>query len=200
MRDLTARLFASAFGSLTPWVERRTGGARRLQMVVIIGTLLVISGNAAWAQAVDCRQLQDQAERAYFQADFQQTIDLLDPCLNGTAKDEVTVQVYRLAAFAHLGAGDTDAARLVVEDLLDGHPRYTPNPDDDRPDYVALVEDVKTSRQPPAEEATSSGDRRWVRWAIASVVVVATAAIISVVTGGGGGDGDDDDDFDDVDD
>jgi hypothetical protein len=170
------------------------------KMLVVVGGLLVGSGTgqSATGQSMDCRQRYAQAERAYYRAEFQDAIDLLGPCLNKAGAEAATVEVYRLYAFAHLATGNDTDARLTVEDLLDARPGYTPNPDEDRPDYVALVEDVKASRRPAEEDATPQRSRRWVRWVVASVVVLATAAVVSVVADGGdGGNGDDDDDFDD---
>jgi hypothetical protein len=144
-------------------------------------------GSAA-AQSLPCDAAHAQAEDAYFRADFQEAIRLLSGCAEAADKRAVAVDVYRLRAFAHLGAGDETRARLVVEDLLDVAPAYTPNLDTDRPDFVELVRTVQSSRRPP-QTRSSPRRHRWVRWVVAGLSAVALAAVIRTVSGGGDGGG-----------
>jgi hypothetical protein len=95
--------------------------------------------------------------------------------------------MYRLLSFVYLGQNDSGAARRAVESLLDLQPTYTPNPAEDRPDFVALVQKSRKARQ--AKAGTKENDRRWVRWALgAGAAAVGTAAVL-LLRGGGSGDG-----------
>lgn len=173
--------------------------------VILIGAVADVQP-AAHGQSMSCDDVYPQAERAYLRADFSEALSLLDACTDGRAKGAVRLTVYRLQAFAHLGSGQDGQARRVAEDLLDVYPDYAPNPAEDRPDYVDLIDEVRSSREPPPDRDRATEDRRWVRWVVASAAAIATTAVVAVLVRTGGDDDggrpeppddDDDDDFDD---
>jgi hypothetical protein len=111
----------------------------------------------------------------------------LRTCLEEAALPaEVQVRFYRLLSFAYIAQDEQDQARAAIEQLLTVAPNYTPDPDTDRPDYVALVREVKANRAPD-----ESGGRRWVRWALGGVGAVAVGVLTITLVGdrdGGGPD------------
>ena len=164
--------------------------------------VLLVAGVAVHAQpAPTCAEAYAQAEEAYFAAEFDRTVRVLQACLEERApSDSTRLRAYRLLSFAHLANNDRSAARVAVETLLDIRPTYTPNPSRDRPDFVALVERAKRSRQPPAP-STGEQDRDWVRWVLGGVAVAAVTTVAVLILGGDGGTGGgDDDNGDDIDD
>lgn len=199
-----SRSCLSRRASLLEWTVRprspsaaRDGGGGRIRAVAVAWRLvlaiavgMVVGAGPVWGQASSCGELAAQAERAYLQADFDDALSLLSVCRGDRSKAEVGLAVYRLEAFAHLGRGNEEAARLAVEDLLDVYPTYMPNPNDDRPDYVALVRSVRSSRDTQEEPPPPVRERRWVRWTIASLTVVAAAAVVGLIVRDGGGDDD----------
>jgi len=150
--------------------------------------LLVLAGGAdVRAQApASCDTSYAEAEDAYFSANFETAEALLRPCAqDDTVQDSVRARMYRLLSFVYLGQNEQGPARRAVESMLDLWPSYTPNPAEDRPDFVALVRKAKQERRASAEG--ESEDRRWVRWALgAAAAVVGTVAVL--VLGGGGSD------------
>jgi len=190
-------------------LTRQTTALRRVVyvFVILIGVLPVADVQpAARGQSMSCDDVYPQAERAYLRADFSEALSLLDTCTDGRPKGAVRLTVYRLQAFAHLGSGQDGAARRVAEDLLDVYPAYAPNPAEDRPDYVDLIDDVRSSREPLPDRNRATEDRRWVRWVVASAAAIATTVVVAVLVRNGGDDDGgrpeppDDDDDDDVDD
>ncbi len=162
-----------------------------LILALVVGLGSWGGGQTASAQTPDgCTQAYTGAEEAYYAANFEQAVDTLQTCLSRPdVSDSMRVRSYRLLSFVHLGRNDTTAARLAVESLLDLRPTYQPDPSRDRPDFVALVEEVKASRQPPSAQAEEKDGRRWVRWVAAGAGAAALGTLAAVLFGGGGGDG-----------
>jgi hypothetical protein len=156
--------------------------------LLILGLLL---GTGARAQApASCDSSYTTAQEAYYAADFERAAELLRACVgkNGVS-DSLRVRMYRLLGFVHLGRNDPKAARLAVESLLDLRPDYAPDPDRDRPDYVALVRKAKASRQRAAAAEEDEDGRRWVRWGLGSLGAAAVGTAAVLLIGGEGGDG-----------
>lgn len=137
-----------------------------------------------------CAQEYTQAETAYFDADFDRAIRLLRTCLEeADLPPDAQVRFYRLLAFAHIAQDERAQARSAIEQLLTVDPDYTPDPETDRPDYVALVREVKAARAPAEDD---EGDRRWLRWVLGGAGAVAAGVLTIVLVGGdndGGGTG-----------
>ncbi|MFB6098258.1 MAG: hypothetical protein ABEK84_03945 [Salinibacter sp.] len=163
---------------------------------VVSGVLLIVVlvGGRREVRAqtpVSCDTSYAQARKAYFAAKFEEALKLLRPCANeATLSDSARARMYRLLSFVHLGRNDQQAARLAVETLLDLRPSYTPKPNRDRPDFVALVQKVKESRRVAAKK-TEQKNRRWVRWALGSAAAVLGTAAVLLFGGGGSGEGKD---------
>lgn len=145
------------------------------------------------AQAPDaCQAEYEEAQERYYAAEFDAAIDLLQQCLQrANLSVETRVRVYRLLSFAHIAQGNRQEARFAVESLLDLQPDYTPDPSQDRPDFIELVREVKASRQPTAASDAES-NRGWVKWALGGLGVAAAGVLTIVLVGGDGGGGPDD--------
>lgn len=129
-----------------------------------------------------------QAEKAYYAADFEKAVTLLRPCARKTTlPDSTRARSYRLLSFVYLGQNDQAAARRAVESLLDLQPAYTPNPAEDRPDFIALVKKAKKARRAKADDE----ERRWLRWTLGVAAAALGTAAVLLFGGGGGGDGND---------
>ena len=138
--------------------------------------------------AESCETEYNQAEEAYFTADFDTAIRLLETCLDEVdlSNDDRT-RFYRLLGFAYLAQGNQEQARLAVENLFDLDESYEARPEEDRPDFVQLVEEVRASRSVAEEEEEG---RRWWRWiagGAATAVVGAAAVLLTGGNGNGGG-------------
>lgn len=158
--------------------------------------LLLVAMCAAGASTVQaqtpvtCDTSYADAQEAYYAADFETAVSLLLPCARKTTlSDSTRAQTYRLLSFVYLGQNDQEAARRAVESLLDLQPEYTINPVEDRPDFIALVEEVKKVRQKKAEAGEE--DRRWIRWTIGIAAAALGTAAVLLFGDGGSGDGPD---------
>ena len=144
----------------------------------------------ALAQESDsCDTSLAQAQEAYYAAEFETAADRLRPCTQAqTLPDSVRARMYRLLSFVYLGQNDETAARQAVGSLLDLEPDYAPDPTQDRPDFVALVEEAKKRRRARAE-ADEDEDRRWVRWTLGAAAAALGTAAVLLLGGGDSGDG-----------
>ena len=153
---------------------------------LLAGLLLALSFLPARAQdASQCAPEYTQAETAYFDADFDRAIRLLRTCLEEADLDpDAQVRFYRLLSFAYIAQDERAQARTAIEQLLTVDPNYAPDPETDRPDYVALVREVKAARTP----ADDDDGRRWLRWVLGGAGAVA-AGVLTIVLVGEGDDG-----------
>lgn len=158
--------------------------------VVVGGFLLLGSASAAQAQTpASCDTSFAQAQEAYYAAEFEAAVNQLRPCAQEpTLPDSVRARMYRLLSFVYLGQNDEAAARRAVESLLDLRPDFVPDPSEDRPDFVALVERAKTQRRVRAE-AQEDENRRWVRWTLGAAAAALGTAAVLLLGGGDSGDG-----------
>ena len=154
--------------------------------------LLVIAMFAASASMVraqtpaSCDTSYAQAEKAYYAADFEKAVALLRPCARTTTlPDSTRARMYRLLSFVYLGQNDQPPARRAVESLLDLQPTYTPNPAEDRPDFIALLKKAKKSRRAKADEEK----RRWLRWTLGAAAAALGTAAVLLFGGGDSGEG-----------
>lgn len=146
---------------------------------VLLIAMCAAGASAVQAQTpVSCDTSYAEAEAAYYDADFETAVSLLQPCARETTlPDSTRARMYRLLSFVYLGQNDQEAARRAVESLLDLQPSYTANSAEDRPDFIALVEEAKKRRAKRAEP--EEADRRWVRWTIGiAAAALGTAAVL----------------------
>ncbi|HHP7236952.1 hypothetical protein [Longibacter sp.] len=170
--------------------------ASSLTAILFAGILLIAPVEPAMAQESpsndQCETEYRQAQESYLAAEFDPAIRLLQTCLDEaqtTLSDTTLVKMYRLLAFSYLGEGDEAGARRAVNDLLTTAPDYRPNPTQDRPDFVQLVQNAREERQQIARD--SDDGRNWVKWVAGGVGVVVLGVLAAVLSGGGGDDGDD---------
>lgn len=161
---------------------------RRLVGMLGLMAGIGIMGPAAYAQTPDsCSTAYAEAEQAYYAANFEEAVEALQSCLNRSGvRDSVRARAYRLLAFVHLGRNEENAARLAVESLIDLRPTYLPDPARDRPDFVALVREVKASREPSVTETSQESGRRWLRWVAGGLGAAALGTTAALVLGGDG--------------
>lgn len=167
----------------------RSGPPAVICCLVLMFTVVGIASTAQAQDVSSCDTSYAQAQEAYYAAEFEAAAAQLRPCTqNPTLPDSVRARMYRLLSFVYLGQNDEAAARRAVESLLDLHPDYVPDPAQDRPDFVAIVEKAKKERQARAE-ADEEGNRRWVRWTIGVAAAALGTAAVLLFGGGGSDDG-----------
>ncbi|WP_233993900.1 hypothetical protein [Salinibacter altiplanensis] len=161
-----------------------------LGWLIVGGALLFGSASAVQAQTpTSCDTSFAQAQEEYYAAEFEAAIARLRPCAQErTLPDSVRARMYRLLSFVYLGQNDETAARQAVESLLDLQPEYAPDPGQDRPDFVTLVEAAKKRRRARAE-ADKDEDRRWVRWTLGAAAAALGTAAVLLLGGDDSGDG-----------
>ena len=174
-----------------------------------LGLLLTVAvwidpGSRAMAQTACTQELTD-AEQAYTFGRFDEAIRLLNQCLNKANVTEAERQrTYRLIGLSYIGKDLVQEARESVRRLLQLVPDYRPDPDQDPPPFVELVEDVRQEMRREARQAeTPPADRTPAqvakkrggagKWLLIGGGVVLAAVAAAVLLSGGGDDEDDPD-------
>jgi tetratricopeptide (TPR) repeat protein len=105
--------------------------------------------SAVKVQAQDkCAQELAQAEEMYFAGEFDAAIDLLTGCLNkGGLTAEEQTRVYKLLALVYISKNDPARAKENVQKLLELAPNYQPDPNEDPPELIDMVQQIRQERE-----------------------------------------------------
>lgn len=139
-----------------------------------------------------CDTILTAAEVQYNASNFKETIDLLLLCLPIGFTDEQKIQAYRIISLAHLGKKDVNSATGFVTKLLDLSPNYEPDPDQDPPQFVSLIQEVKAARggkkeEPREQSVLKKGGKKWLY--IGGGVAAVGGIVAAIISGGGDGGG-----------
>ena len=166
----------------------------------------------AVAQTQSCQEELAEANNQYARGQFDQTITLLDQCLEKTGISEQERRTaYRLKGLSFIGKGLEVDAQESIRRLLQVVPNYEPDPVEDPPDFVKMVNEIKdevnrtivdaqpqndttptaTTPTTTVSEPQQSRRRGGGRWVIAGLGVAAAGTVACILLcgdGGGGGD------------
>ncbi len=125
---------------------------------LVLGLILV---PATTAQDIDCRTAFTDAEESYRNGLFDETIELLNTCLDQNAfSSEERRQAYRLIGLSYIGKDREEGAREAVRALLEVAPGYQADPVLDPPPFVALVDEMRdeyeTQQTPPRSNPSAT--------------------------------------------
>ncbi|MGH7598645.1 MAG: hypothetical protein ACREOI_20010 [bacterium] len=154
---------------------------------------LLSSGAVTVAQAqTACESELAEAKQKYEAALFDQAIDLIDRCLNKSGLSEADqLRAYRLKALTYQAKDYISQAKDAIRKLLQQVPNYKPDPAQDPPPYIELVDQVRQELPPPTEPVTTvppkkKSRKKWL-WIGSGAVVLGAGAALALSGGGGGG-------------
>ena len=145
----------------------------------------------------ECEEELKTAQKKMETGKFDEAIDLITQCLNKEGiSNETKKQAYRLLGLTYIAKDYLGEARNAVGKLLDVVPNYTPDPDQDPPSFVDIVEEQIAERAQPVKTvdtkttaATDEKSDKSLWWWIGGGAVVALVAVIVLAAGGGDDDG-----------
>lgn len=167
---------------------------RRGSLLLMVLTLPVLLDPGSQAMAQDCASELADADQAYTFGRFDEAITLLDRCLDrDDATSQERQQAHRLLALNYIGKDDPGSARENVEALLRLNPDYQPDPEQDPPPFVEMVEEARREvARPPQREETPEVEDEGGGGGVSKILLigggVALAAVAAVLLAGGGGD------------
>ena len=175
-------------------------GSTLLLRLCIAGVLLLLAAGGLAPQASaqpreKCVVEREQAQAHYLEGQFDEAVGLLGQCLERELLFvQEAVLVYRLLSLSHLNNGAVEQAQQAVRTLLGQMPTYQPDPIQDPPSYVAMVDLVRrelgaekaadrpaAAAQPapvPVSRRGFAGPRSWLM-AAGGALVVATAVFLA---------------------
>jgi len=144
----------------------------------------------------------DEAEQIFYSGQFSQAESILKEGLqSGELTKEQKSRAYRILGLSYLSRELESQAKDAIKNLIEIVPDYQPNPDQDPPQFIRMVEDVKqqesatgskkTAEQQPDElkkivqEEQKKGKNKTWYYVAGGVIVVVVAAIL--LSGNGGG-------------
>lgn len=114
----------------------------RLLMLLVLFSVATSTAQAQDTEA-DCSSALAEAETAYFNGAFDQTLTLLQPCIEGDSySSDQAQQAFTLLGRTHFILGNTEEARSAIESLYLLNPRYTP-PSQLPPNFVSFISSVR---------------------------------------------------------
>jgi hypothetical protein len=132
-----------------------------------------------------CAAALREAEQNYFAGDFDVAISLTLRCLNeNELADSTAVQAYRLLAMTYLAKDDSMLAGQAIRNLLQRRTDYAPDPMQEPPSFVNLVDRIKqqlseSQRPEQTRRATANAKKSLKPWAAGGVL--AGVAILVVL-------------------
>ena len=113
-----------------------------------------VTTNAVRAQDTSsCPDNLAGAENAYFNGDFEQVIEILQPCVDANAFDQSDAQrAIILLGRTHFVLGNEQEAHATIESLFALNPAYVPDPQIP-PNFAAFIGEVKEELMAAGEEA-----------------------------------------------
>lgn len=165
--------------------------------------LIVLSGfaPAALLQAqTDCASELVEAVQKFYAANFDEAIAMADRCLSEKGLPAaLQLQAYRVQAMAYQAKDYVQQAKEAIRKLLQLASNYQPDPVQDPPRFVELVEQVRVEEQsaakeppallpsspgePEASKKKKGGAAKWLLLGGGAGVAVIVAAVL---TSGGG--------------
>lgn len=151
-------------------------------------------GAVAHLQAqISCETELTEAQQKYDNGRFDEAIEMVQRCLEQSGLSEATqLRAYRLMALAYQGKDYVSQAREAIRQLLKLVPNYMPDPVQDTPSYIELVNQVRAENMPvttvptaPITEKKKGGGKKWLFIGGGAV----GAAVIAAVLLGGGNEG-----------
>lgn len=104
----------------------------------------IVFGQSAFAQTTVCQDELGQAEQAYTLGNFDETIRLVDVCLEKSDIQEAERQfAFRLKGLSYIGKGLEADARAAIRRLLELVPSFQADPVQDPPSFVSMIEEIK---------------------------------------------------------
>jgi len=133
-----------------------------------------------------CSERLDQAEELYYDREFDQTIKIVNQCLQQASllKDD-QIRSYTILARTYLAKEDTSLSKDNIRIILKIDPAYQPTIEQETPKYVNLVAKVKKEEDLLAAAEAGIGISSWLLIGAGSAAAV---AIIAIVASGGSDD------------
>jgi len=136
--------------------------------------LLAVPGRAQDSRATAL----SEAEKKYAAGDFDAALGLATSCLSGDQLAETeAVRIYKLLSMIHLAQNDSSRAVEAVENLLKRRPNYAPDPDQEPPSFIALVNKIKRE-SPPSRPAAAHSKKSLKPWIAGGVLAGVTALVV----------------------
>ena len=102
----------------------------------LIGHTLFSQNNCDWSSLSD-------ADKTYQSGNFNETIRLINQCINEGFNEQQKVQGYRLLAKTYLAFDNDSSANKAVNELLMINPKFQPDYLTDPPKFIQIIEKIK---------------------------------------------------------
>ena len=135
---------------------------------------------------VKCEEEINKAQKEYYDGRFDEAIDLIKNCLKkGGLTEREREKAYKILTQALIAKGFTSQAKQVIKKMLEITPQYSPTIEQEPPQFVELVSEVKSEAQIQKiknKKAKKTNGKKWL-WIGAGGVVIAGAAAILIAGG-----------------
>ena len=124
------------------------------------------------------------AQESYYEGEFDESIELINQCLQDSSLSwRNKIYAYTILTRSLLAKNDLENAKKSIQKILELDQTYQPTIEEETPQYVKLVSEVKKEQQQLVVKPAKSGIRKWI-WIGAGSVAVIT--LIAVISGGSG--------------
>ncbi|MFQ5639220.1 MAG: hypothetical protein ACE5IR_14655 [bacterium] len=169
----------------------------RLRIWALLPLMILIPEHRSPVYAQDkCENAIQKANGHIARAYFEDAIELLLHCQPQLKDLDEKLEALRLLGLAYVGQNYLEHAKKTVYKLLDLAPDWEPDPDQNPPQFIKIVNVVKQQKQEAQKVPTTNvpgetdeqkkkgGGKKWLL--IAGGGAVAAALTIALISGGGG--------------
>jgi len=115
-----------------------------MKSFLLLAFALVVNLYAQTQTQSACEKEFSEAEKKYYNGRFNEAINLAARCLAKEAlADAEQVRGYKLIAQAYIAQDSLEQAKNAVQNLLEVSPNFNPDPDQEPPPFIKLVDELK---------------------------------------------------------
>jgi len=131
-----------------------------------------------------CLEQLDQAENYYYDGKIELAINLTMQCLkNKNIDDTIKIRAFKILVRTQLAREDIQSAKQFVNKILDLNPSYQPTIEEEIPQMVNIVTEIKKEREKLNQKPEEQGGTNWFWIGAGGVAAVTVFAL--VISGNG---------------
>jgi len=127
-----------------------------------------------------CEGNLELAENNYYDGNFEETIRLIRECLKDTdLKKSERIRAYKILSRTMLAQNNSVTAKEIINKIFDLEPEFQPTIEQETPQFVTTVNEVKNERQKKSIKQEESGSNVWY-WIAGGAATAAVVAILFI--------------------
>ena len=147
-----------------------------------MNTIVLVNGpGRLWAQELkQVFDLLDKAEENYYSGNFSRAIELANQALDDPGSTDMDKQrAYIILSKVSLALEQPDLAKKYLAKVLEINPTYQPTIEEETPQFVNFVAQVRTKYIRPVKKGNRKGLMKWMAVGAGALITVTVVAVMA---------------------